>query len=161
MSLVVILYLALLSVFALGYLYQGAGLLKTEMDDAGKKRILFSLKAQENDDVDFIRFRKHSARLSIVMGLLYLSLIALSFALAPNLFRTLTTREIHLVRTCIIAALTLHFFRDIWKGAFRESFVKRAGNTHISAYDFKQVTVFTILTAALIYSIYTQITYTW
>lgn len=161
MSLVIILYLAVLSAFTLGYLYKGVSLLKKEIDDPGKNRIRFFLKAQENDEVDYVKFRKHNGRLSIVIGLLYLSLAVITFLFAPNIFGTLTTREIQLIRTCIIAVLVLHFSRDMWLATIREKFVKRKTNTEITRYEIKTAVAFVVLSVTLIYSIYIQISYAW
>lgn len=161
MSFVIILYLAVLSVFTLGYLYRGASLLKNQNDDLSNKRARFTLKAQEDDEVDFTGFRKHNGILSIVIGFLYLILIAITFLFAPNLFGTLTTREIQLIRTCIIAVLVLHFSKDMWLATVRETFVKRKTNTEITRYDIKTAVAFVVLSVTLIYSIYIQISYAW
>lgn len=161
MSLVIILYLAVLSVFTLGYMYQGVRLLKNKNDSLRNKRTRFTLKAQEDDEVDFTGFRKHNGRLFIVIGLLYLALIAITFQFAPNLFGTLTTREIQLIRTCIIAILVLHFSREMWLATIRETFVKRTTQTEVTKYDIKTAVAFVVLSLTLIYSIYIQITFAW
>ncbi|MDC7233764.1 MAG: hypothetical protein PQJ58_11065 [Spirochaetales bacterium] len=161
MSLVVILYLAFLTVFTLGYLYKGVNLLKHETDEAGKKRISYSLKAQEGDVVDFDRFRKFNGRLLIVNGLLHLLLLALTFLFVPNLSGSLTTREIHLIRTLIIAALWLYFGRDMVLATVRERFTERGTSSPAVKYDPKLTVAFIVLSATLGYSIYTQLTYIW
>ncbi|MBF9016870.1 MULTISPECIES: hypothetical protein [unclassified Oceanispirochaeta] len=161
MSLVIILYLAVLAVFTLGYLYKGGCLLKNKNDGLSNKRTRFILKAQEDDEVDYVKFRKHNGRLSIVIGFLYLALIAITFLFAPNVFGTLTTREIQLIRTCIIAVLVLHFSRDMWLATIRDKFVIRKTNTEITRYDIKTAVAFVVLSVTLIYSIYIQISYAW
>ena len=45
MSLVIIFYLAVLSAFIFGYIYNGINLLKKEIDDSGRTRIRLVLKA--------------------------------------------------------------------------------------------------------------------
>lgn len=161
MSLVIILYLAVLLVFSGGYFYNGVSLLVKGNDPAGRLRGRSILKVQDNDEWDYDKFRKHSGWLLIISGVLSAAILAVTFIGVPNITGTLTTREIHFVRTCIIALLTLYFFKDMWLAAFRDSFVSRVETSDSSRYDFKQTVVFTVLCATLIYSIYTQITYPW
>jgi len=144
----------------MGYLYKGVSLLKKN-DDLSNKRTRFTLKAQEDDEVDYVKFKKHNGLLSIVIGLLYLALIAITFQFSPNIFGTLTTREIQLIRTCIIAVLVLHFSRDMWLATVRETFVKRKTHSEITRYDIKTTVAFVVLSVTLIYSIYIQISYAW
>ena len=161
MSLVIILYLIVLTVFTFGFLYRGVSLFKRGIDESAKKRIRLILKAQETDVVDFEKFRSYDSRFLIITGLLYLSLIVMTILFVPNITTSLTTREIHLVRTCIIAVLVLYFFREMWLATVRENFVTRMTKSVIARYEAKTAIIFLVLSGTFIYSIYTQITFPW
>jgi len=113
MSLVIILYLAVLSVFTLGYFFKGVSSLKNGISETGKKRVVISLKAQNSDKIDFDKFRIYSGKMFIFTGFLYLLLLGITFIFVPNLRGTLENREIHLIRTCIIAIIVLHLFKKL------------------------------------------------
>jgi hypothetical protein len=161
MNSVIILYLATLLTFSLGYIYNGVNLHTKSLNDAGRKRMRLSLNARANDVIDFDRFRKYSGKLSITTGLLYLSLLAVTIILVPNLTGTLNNREIHLIRTFVIAILVLHLSRSFWLEQIKEKFVKRFSAGKSSWKSLKTNAALSVLTILLFHGIYTQMTYAW
>ena len=161
MSIVIILYLAVLTAFVFGNLYKGRNLFKPALDDADQQRIRLTIGAQAQDEVSFRPYIKYDAILSILMGFLYLALAGITFLYVPNLWGTLTVREIHLIRTCIIAGLVLHLTREMWMAAVRERFIKRNSNTQIGRFNLKTSGAFAVLAVVLVYSVYIQMTYSW
>ncbi len=161
MNIVIIFYLLILSAFSLGNIYSGINSLKIETNDRKRRKISLALKAQDGDDIDYLKFGKNQAVLSLTLSVLYMSLIGLTFTFVPNMIGTLTVREIHFIRTCIIAIIVLHLFRDLWLSTMREKFIIRKTATNMEKLNYKTFLVFTVLSIALIYSIYTQINYPW
>ena len=53
MSIVIILYLAVLTAFVFGHLYRGRNLFNTALDDTGQQRIRLTLRAQAQDEVNY------------------------------------------------------------------------------------------------------------
>ncbi len=111
MSLVILLYLAFLCVFSLGFIYRGISLFRNESRESELKRIRVTLKAQENEEVEYAKFRKYDAVISTAAGFLCLMLLPLTFILISDLTQVLAVREIHLIRTCIIAVLFSFLFQ--------------------------------------------------
>ncbi len=161
MSLVIILYLAVLSVFIFGYFYKGINLLKNGNSDRWEKRVILTLKAQGSDKIDFNKFRKYSWTLSIITGFLYLTILGLTFVFVRNLAGIPETREVHFLRTSIIAILILHLSGNMLLPVVREKFIKRKGQHEAIKYNLKATIVYIVLLVVLVYSIYTQLTYNW
>ena len=161
MSLVIILYLAVLCMFSFAYIYKGIRLFRNDSSDAELKRIRMTLKALENDEVEYTKFRKFDAVISTAAGVLCLMLLPVTFLLISDLTQVLSVREIHLIRTCIIAVLFLSYSRNMLLYAVRDKFVKRISDEENQKYDLKTAIIFLVLSTALIYSIYIQITYAW
>ena len=161
MSFVIIFYLAILMFLISGFIYRGINLLRNGINDLRSGKIRQVLKASENDEIDFNRFNKYDAGLSIIAGLLYLVIFLITFRFVSDLTGTPAVRDIHLIRTCIIGMIVIYLSRVLCLERGGEKYIRRNSNTGKPGYNFKTAVVFLVLLITLIYSIYIQITYAW
>ena len=161
MSFVIIFYLSMLSLLLLAYISRGINLLRKEIDEPRMKRIRTAFNTGEEDKIEFEKFNKYDAGLSFFTGLLYLFILFITFRLVPELTGKLSDKDIHLIRTCVIAMLVIYLLRVLWLEKAGEKFISRTSNSAKPGFNFKTAVIFIILLVSLIYSIFIQITYAW
>jgi hypothetical protein len=160
MNSIIILYLAVLAFFSAAYLYRGFKLKTASDDSVSNQNIRRALKSRDNDVIDFNKINKLQTAAALTAGSLILLLIAVTFISVDDLTGTPSAKDIHLMRTLIIALLVIFFSKEVLTGALKEKFIERKESDN-PGLNLRNGIFCTVLWITFLYSLYTQMTYQW